>query len=264
LLKWKLLSQREKSSEGEKKMGRLLKLMFPCLLFLGLAIPLQANANTQTADRTEVFSILESAFEAQVSLSERERTLTEVEDVLDPYFTEEYKRLFLEENLVEENGQYFTYGSDFALYYIPFYDLSEKTKVVTFQDSIYIVEHFPASEEGPVIYDSHYEGIQLVNKNGGWKVAAYWYDDLPAEIIEEAYQSSSGTDFNANAKAETDNLLETDTMLNEEEESLAAVTASASGSFPLLASRLLEPKLEEEPPLLSFGFGPFGFHTALR
>ncbi|WP_052948853.1 DUF3993 domain-containing protein [Mesobacillus campisalis] len=238
-------------------MGRLVRFLLPCLLFWGLAVPLQASANTQP-DREEVFSILESAFEAQVSLSEKVRTLAEVDDVLNPYFTEEYKQMFLEENLVEEDGHYFTYGSDFALYYIPFYQFSEETKVVAIGDSLYIVEHFPATEDGPVSYESHYEGVQLVNEDGSWKVAAYWYDDLPAEVMEEAYPTSSSTDIDTGK-----NLLETNQLLNGGKSDSKTVISKAA-SFPLLIPSLTEKDAKEEPIHLSFGMGPFGYHIQLR
>jgi hypothetical protein len=238
-------------------MGRLVRFLLPCILFWGLAVPLQASANTQP-DREEAFSILESAFEAQMSLSEKVRTMAEVDDVLNPYFTEDYKQKFLEENLVEEDGHYFTYGSDFALYYIPFYQYTEETKVVGIEDSLYIVEHFPASEDGPVSYESHYEGVQLVTEDGSWKVAAYWYDDLPAEVMEEAYPASSGTDINKG-----NNLLETNQLLYEGK-SVSKTVISKTPSFPLLLPSLTEKDDKEEPLHLLFGIGPFGYHILLR
>jgi hypothetical protein len=139
---------------------------------------------------------LESAFNAQVSLSEQERSMAEVEAVLQPFFTDSFKRHFIKENIVEENGKYITYGSDFAPYYIPFFEFSNATKVVFLQGKIYIVEKFPASKDGPVSYETHYEGLELVKEDGSWKVNELLHDNLPVEVVKKAYPSiSEGSDY---------------------------------------------------------------------
>ena len=168
---------------------RLVILLLGVFLLL-IILPLQANTEKSTEKKLlgdeEVFEMLKSSFLAQVSLSEKGRSTAEVEAVLAPFFSKEYKKMFIDENIVEEEGQYLTYGSDMAQFYIPFYSYSDRTKVVHINDSIYVVEYFPASTEGPVGYESHYEGIELAKVEGGWKVVAKYFDDLPKEVIEKA------------------------------------------------------------------------------
>ncbi|WP_318504972.1 DUF3993 domain-containing protein [Bacillus sp. T3] len=141
-------------------------------------------AESSNIDKREaVFEFLQDAFQAQVSLSEKDRNLNEVKELLAPYFTNEYMELFLKENLVEENGRYFTLGTDFALYYIPFFEFSDKTQIVTRQNQIYVYEFFPGNMEGPVTYENHYEGVLLEKKDGHLKVVQY-LPQIPDEIIQ--------------------------------------------------------------------------------
>lgn len=136
-----------------------------------------------TDNREKVLDFLQDAFQAQVSLSEKDRTLEEVRAILAPYFTKQYTELFLKENLVKENEMYFTLGTDFAIYYIPFFQFSEKTRIVTEQNQIYVFEFFPGNLEGPVSYESHYEGILLEEMDGEMKVVQY-LDQVPEKIIQ--------------------------------------------------------------------------------
>lgn len=140
-------------------------------------------ASSNTDNRDTVFEFLQDAFRAQVSLSEKDRNLEEVKELLAPYFTNEYMELFLKENLVEENGKYFTLGTDFALYYIPFFEFSDKTQLVRKQNQIYVYEFFPGNMEGPVTYENHYEGVLLEKKDGHLKVVRY-LPQIPDEIIQ--------------------------------------------------------------------------------
>lgn len=166
-------------------MDKRLKLLF--LLSFLLILPANAYANSDLDGRKDVFAFLGKAFDSQVSLSEKARTMEEIEAVLDPYFTEGYKSRFIDENVVGQENEYLTYGTDFAPYYIPFYAFSEKTKVVDLENEIYVVEFFPGNAEGPVSYEDHYEGLKLVKNDGSWKVADYLYDEVPQEVIDKAY-----------------------------------------------------------------------------
>ena len=168
-------------------MDKQLKLLFLILSVLLFLVPANAYAKSELQGREEVFEFLGKAFDSQVSLSEKSRTMDEIEGVLDPYFTEGYKSRFIEENVVGQENEYQTYGTDFALYYIPFYAFSEKTKVVEMENEIYVVEFFPGNTEGPVGYEDHYEGLKLVKESGNWKVADYLYDKVPQEVINKAY-----------------------------------------------------------------------------
>ncbi|WP_079508255.1 DUF3993 domain-containing protein [Mesobacillus jeotgali] len=166
------------------KHSRLLFVLFGFFIFL---VPANVYAQSELHGREEVFEFLGNAFESQVSLSEEGRTLEEINSILDPHFTEDYKSKFIKENVVGQENQYQTYGTDFAPYYIPFYAFSEKTKVVENENEIYVVEFFPAASEGPVSYEDHYEGLKLIKEKDGWKVADYLYDQVPQEVINQAF-----------------------------------------------------------------------------
>ncbi|WP_053366029.1 DUF3993 domain-containing protein [Bacillus sp. FJAT-27245] len=160
-----------------------------------LFLPLYTEAETgERMGRDEAFSLLRNAFEAQLSLGEELRSKEEVDAILAPYFTDSYKGLFLEANLVEENGKYVTYGTDFGQYYIPYYGFSDSTQVVVGKNEAYVFEFFPESTDGPVGYDSHYEGLLLVKTPEGWKVSKYLYDDIPDSVISQSELPAAAVD----------------------------------------------------------------------
>lgn len=168
---------------------------FFILLFSMLVsiMPLPTYAQSDLEGREEVFEFLEEAFHSQVSLSEQDRSLEEIKEVLHPYFTESYSSMFMEENVVGQENSYRTYGTDFAPYFIPFYAFTDKTKVVELEKEIYVLEYFPGNGDGPVSYESHYEGLKLVKDKDGWKVADYLYDEIPEEVIKKAYPEKDKT-----------------------------------------------------------------------
>lgn len=153
------------------------------VLIIFLLLPIHTYAKLTDDNREEIFEFVKGAFQAQVALSEKERSIEEVHDLLTPYFTTSYMELFLKENLVEENQKYYTLGSDFALYYIPFFSYNDDTKIVVKQDQIYIFQYFPGNQEGPVTYQDHYEGILLEEEDGQFKVAKF-LDKNPEKMIQ--------------------------------------------------------------------------------
>ena len=159
-------------------------LMFTAAIFF--TFPLFSHAKETFTNDENVIQFIQAAFHAQVSLSEEGRSLTEIDEILSPYFTEIAKDKFLEENLFEENGQYFTLGTDFPIYYIPFFNYEGETEVIRINERIYVIEFFPKNEDGPVIYDNHYEGILLEKESGNWKVADFLYDISPDDIKGQA------------------------------------------------------------------------------
>ena len=166
-------------------MIKLMKKIIFIVAILAVACPSMPKAGAALANREEVLTFAQSAFEAQVSISEKPRTIDEIDKILSPYFSGAAKELFYEENLFIENGLFITYGTDFPIYYIPFFTYSEETKVVWMDQKIYLFEFFPKSEEGPVSYESHYEGVLLTNDEGEWKIAEFLYDNIPQEVIHK-------------------------------------------------------------------------------
>lgn len=158
----------------------LKSLMFTAAIFF--IFPLLSQAKSSFNNDDDVFQFVQAAFLAQVSLSEKERSLSEINEILAPYFTEYARDKFLEENLFEENGRYFTLGTDFPIYYIPFFSYEGKTEVLWMDKQIYVFEYFPKNDGGPVSYDSHYEGVFLEKEGERWKVAEFLYDIPPEEL----------------------------------------------------------------------------------
>ncbi len=142
------------------------------VIVLGFLFHHQTVKAQEAFTREEAFDFLEDAYKAQTSLGEKYQTYKEARDTLEPYFTDDYAKLFLEENLVYEEEGYTIYGSDFALYYIPFYSYTDETKFIydSEKNQIYVYEFFLKPEEGPVDYDDHFETIILIEDEGHWKV----------------------------------------------------------------------------------------------
>ncbi|MGG5253123.1 DUF3993 domain-containing protein [Neobacillus sp. SM06] len=161
------------------------KLLILVILLLITVVPLSPEATSEMTTRSDVFTFLKDAYKAQVSLSEKGRTKQEINAIIGPYFSDNYQQLFWKANIVQEKGKFLTYGSDFAPYYIPYYQFSRKTKVVFLPNQIYVFEYFPEKLDGPVGYKSHYEGLLIKKGAGGegWKVDSYLFDQIPKEII---------------------------------------------------------------------------------
>lgn len=148
-------------------------------------IPISPKAShNELVNRDGVMQFLELAFHQQVALSEKVRSMEEIKELLNPYFSQDYQQKFLEANLYEEDEKYCTYGTDFGQYFVPYLRFSEKTEVVIEPSQIYVYEHFERNHEGPVGYDDHYEGILLEKIKGEWKITAYLYNEIPKRIID--------------------------------------------------------------------------------
>lgn len=157
-----------------------------CLLLLRFIFPSLSHADSQLHDDKSVLQFLQEAYQAQLSLGNKLQSMEEIHKTLYPYFTKDYTREFLDENLVDEIGKYITYGTDFPIYYIPFFSYTNETKVVRSQDSIYVFEFFPETNEGPVSYESHYEGVRMERADTVWKVAEYLNNEILLEIIDQS------------------------------------------------------------------------------
>ncbi|MEH7391750.1 DUF3993 domain-containing protein, partial [Bacillus sp. JJ1474] len=148
-------------------MIRLISKILPIIVAIAFIFPTITKAEKMLSNREDVFAFVQAAYQAQLSLGEKPRTVEEIDKILSPYFTEEAKRIFLEENLFSENSLYITYGTDFPFYYIPYFSFTDETKLVSHENEKYFFEFFPEMDEGPVSYESHYEGLLLTVSDGG-------------------------------------------------------------------------------------------------
>ncbi|MBM7694610.1 hypothetical protein JOC77_004085 [Peribacillus deserti] len=183
----------------------LLLLIASMSLFLAaVSSSVSANSSQETKaasiHKNSVMSLLNDAFVAQVSLSYEGQSLEEVNRKLEPFFTEGFIEKFIDQNIVNIDGQYKTLGSDAAIYYIPFFSYDDKTKIVPGEDkgTLIVTEHFGASTDGPVGYEEHDENVLLIKDGNKWKISDIT-SSMPAneaeteDADEEANPESAAT-----------------------------------------------------------------------
>jgi Protein of unknown function (DUF3993) len=159
-----------------------------CLLLLIITFSFSQQAFAEELEgtsRKEVLTHVQNAFKAQVSLTEKTRTLEEIKQILSIYFEDDLIELYVESNVHKEGGKYIVYGTDFPMYTIPFFSYDENTKVYERDDERIIYEFFPASTDAPVVYDDHYEMIKMRKSKDGWKIYSIRNDLKQLEINEE-------------------------------------------------------------------------------
>ncbi|WP_185148058.1 DUF3993 domain-containing protein [Peribacillus simplex] len=144
------------------------------LLFLGGGF----TASAEGLHREEILSLVQDAMENQGSISEEVRTKEAIEGKLDKHFTGDFIKKFVQANVVEVDGGYTTFGSDFAPYYIPFFSYDKNTEIVYGKngDVIYVQEEFQGTGDGPVSMEKHVESVTLKKENDVWKVMDVKYD----------------------------------------------------------------------------------------
>lgn len=140
-------------------------------VFLVSLFTLAQTTSAENIHRDEVFSTLEKAFNQQVEISEKARTIQEIEEKLKPYFTSDMINKFIKENVVKVHGGYATLGSDSAENYIPFFSYNEDTIIEKSkeEEKLVISENMAEHSEGPVTYTDS-ETVILVKQQGKWKV----------------------------------------------------------------------------------------------
>lgn len=139
----------------------------------------------EISSRESVFQRLKDAHQSQLKLSEYPRTEDEIRAILDEFHTRDYQDFFIKENVKPIENKFVTYGTDFAFYYIPFFSYSDQTKIVYKENQIYVFEFFPETNDGPVAYKDHYEGILLEKVENRYLVSKYFPNNFPEEIIND-------------------------------------------------------------------------------
>jgi Protein of unknown function (DUF3993) len=188
------------------------------MLLMSMAIVLVFPLLNVKADRQlskdEAFRILQDAFNAQVALSEKPRSMEEIEGSLERYFTVDYTEDFIEMNVKESmDGEgYQTYGTDAALYYIPFFTYDESTKIGydSKREQWYVYEWFDESVDGPVSYEGHYEAAGISFDGDKWVVDDYQIRFDPNDLsAESAEQNESNVDDSGEVPKEEDGIWKT-------------------------------------------------------
>ncbi|WP_157842732.1 MULTISPECIES: DUF3993 domain-containing protein [Bacillus] len=164
-----------------------------CLFFLGniytVADNQSSNANEPT--REEILDMLQEAFHAQYMLSEKYRDLNEIEELLSTYFTTEYIKKFSTEHLFKEEQGYITYGTDFAIFYVPFYSYDDKTKVkFDEKNNVYhIYEFFRKETARPSLFPDHYQWVSIKKGPEGWLIYDYGMQQETPSFLNEYEES---------------------------------------------------------------------------
>lgn len=168
-------------------MSKRISLLLIVICLIGLvSVPTAKASSNQPLTQEEVFTFLQEAFQAQSSLTSEFRTYEEVQQVLAPFFHSDYANTFLEENLIKEKDGYIVFGSDFALYFVPFYSYTDETKILFDQNEkkIFVYELFKAPESGPVAYKDHYEVITIEKINSNWLITDLQLQDEAPSVKE--------------------------------------------------------------------------------
>ncbi|OCA89780.1 DUF3993 domain-containing protein [Bacillus sp. FJAT-27986] len=177
-------------------MKKVLTSLFITMLVLAVSPLVKVDAKS-TLDKQDAFNLLDSAFQLQVSLSEKPRSMDNIRDLLKNSFSEEYTEDFINMNVQKsvDGSGYQTYGTDIALYYIPFFTYSEHTKLgySSANDQWYVYEWFPGNTDGPVSYEGHYEAIGLMYDHNKWVINDYQiaFDPKTLDDSQEIAQNSS-------------------------------------------------------------------------
>lgn len=155
-------------------------------LFLLLSLSQQVFAEEpESPTREEVITTVKNAYNAQISLTEKARSMDEIKSILSKYFEAELIESYINENVQPLGSKFIVYGTDFPVYTIPFFTYTQSTKVRMEKGMLIVYEYFPATTEGPVVYDDHYEVMKFEYSNDGWKINSIDMDASNPEVYQE-------------------------------------------------------------------------------
>lgn len=161
------------------------------LFAFGQVMQVSAMSEEELAKK-DAIQLAKDAFAAQVSLTEKERSLSEIQSILSSYFTAEFIEQYTEEVVVKGETQYIVYGTDAPALTIPFFEYSESFEFGRKDGKKILYQFFPEVKEGPVSYPDHYEGVIFGKDPDGWKVEDIYFSTeepiLDKEEREEPIQ----------------------------------------------------------------------------
>lgn len=197
-----------------------------CLLLLTFIFLTFAFGSFASAEETEVFDdqmieLTKEAVEVQYSLSDKGYSYGEVKEKMSSYFTESFIERFITINMMKDkDGLFYVLGTDFPIYYVPFFMFEGNTWVLTDVelDQAAVYEFFPQTTEGPVGYDDHYEAVIFARENDQWKINTIDPQFDPNQFITSANEEVKTTKVSERA----DNY---ETIKSEDSESAIAETA---------------------------------------
>lgn len=160
------------------------------ILFFGFG---HAGFAQSSFDQEEAADLTKEAAQTQLTLTENERSLEEIEKALEPYFTDEFIDGYMKENVHKGEKKYIVYGSDFTPYGIPFFNYDDNMQFGRENKKIKLYQFFPAEEEGPVSYDDHFETVEFIEEDGSYKISSIQFseEEPKAEASEEKKEDDS-------------------------------------------------------------------------
>lgn len=164
---------------------KALSIFLVVFLVFWLTSPVNTSAEFKPVSNSDIFELLQKAFQAQISLSDKFYSYNEIVQALTPYFEEEYIEKFLNENLFQEDEGYIIYGSDFGMFYIPYFSYDSQTNIKHNKEKnlTYVYQFFPGVNEGPVSHNGFYKVIVLKQNSSSWKITDFIIsEELPLEI----------------------------------------------------------------------------------
>lgn len=203
-------------SKSQERMSSLRHNLLRCSLLLFIVIfslSQQALAEElEGSSREAVLTHIKDAFDAQISLTEKARSHEEIKQMLSTYFEDKLIEKYMKENVHELDDQFIVYGTDFPIYTIPFFTYDESTRVLEQANERIIFEFFPASTDGPVGYEDHYEVVKMRNTNKRWIIYSIDNETKQPEMIGE-----QTTEENAKVQSQLDpyNVEATSSYLNQ-------------------------------------------------
>ena len=151
-----------------------------CLSFL-IGFTYSGQGHAHTISQESVDGIVEEAAAKQRLLMEGTYTVEEIKEIMQPYFTDQFINVFMEETMFEEDGFFQMLGTDFAPHIIPPLESDAELEECAAGEGerICLYGYYPAYNDGPVGYESHYEAVILKNEDGKWKIDGIDYDYTP-------------------------------------------------------------------------------------
>ncbi|MBD3106910.1 DUF3993 domain-containing protein [Bacillus sp. AGMB 02131] len=159
------------------------------VIFLTFAFGSFASAEEAVVFDYQMIELTKEAAEVPYSLSDKGYSYVEVKKKMSPYFTESFIERFITINMMKDkDGLFYVLGTDFPIYYIPFFMFEGDTWVLTDAelDRAAVYEFFPQSTEGPIGYDDHYEAVIFAWVNDQWKIKAIDPQFDPNQFVTEA------------------------------------------------------------------------------
>ena len=189
----------------------LLISLFLCITSLLFFMQAIADELEGTSRKT-VLRHIQNAFDSQVSLTETARSKEEIKRILSTYFENDFIEKYMKENVHALDDQFIVYGTDFPMHTIPFFTYDENTKTFEHESERIVFEFFPASSEGPVAYNAHYEVVKMRNTPTGWKIYSIENEVKQEDFLREKTTSTEefkleigGKEFNQAEILNTEN-----------------------------------------------------------